>query len=109
MKKEKVSVDGKTIVRAEKWQGEGNAGAFNPHLRLFPFGGVDNGGATHFGHFVLVAVEGPTADLLTPNHVFNEQNPIVEAQTQLIKEFDVLQQIVVGGAEKRWKEASKRQ
>ena len=24
MKKEKVSVDGKTIMRAEKWQGEGN-------------------------------------------------------------------------------------
>ena len=53
------------------------------HLRLFSFCGVNDGGATHFGHFVFVAVEGPTADLLTPNHVFNEQNPVVEDASYL--------------------------
>ena len=65
---------------------------------MFSFRGVDDGGAADLGYLVFMSVEGPTANLLTADHVLDEENATVEAQTQLIKEFDVLQQIVVGGA-----------
>ena len=71
---------------------------------MFSFCGVDDGGAANLRDLVLVAVKRPTANLLTANHVFNKQNATVEAQTQLIKEFNVLQQIVIGGAVQGWKE-----
>lgn len=56
--------------------------------------GVDDGGAAHLGQLAALPIEGPAADLV-PDHVLDEQHSAVEAQRQLVKQLDVLQQVVI--------------
>lgn len=65
-----------------------------PYLCLLLLSGVDDGGAADLGDLAALAVEGPAADFV-PNDVLYEQDPSVKAQRQLIKQFDVFQHIVV--------------
>jgi len=64
-------------------------------LRVLLVGAVDNGRAADLGDLLSVSVVRPAADLLTANHVFDENNATVETQRQLVKQLDVLQQVVV--------------
>lgn len=64
------------------------------HLSLLLFCGIHNGGATHFCNLPALAIKRPTADLV-PNHVFDEQDPAVESQRQLVKQLDVFQHVVI--------------
>jgi len=57
---------------------------------------VHDGRATHFSNLLPVAVVRPAADLLAADHVLDEQDATVETQRQLVKQFNVLQQVVVG-------------
>lgn len=65
-----------------------------PYLCLFLLSGIDDGGAADLGDLAALAVEGPAADFV-PNDVLYEQDSSVKAQRQLIKQFDVFQHIVV--------------
>lgn len=65
-----------------------------PYLCLFLLSGIDDGGAADLSDLAALAVEGPAADFV-PNDVLYEQDPSVKAQRQLIKQFDVFQHIVV--------------
>lgn len=64
------------------------------YLSLLLLGGVDDGGAAHFGDLAALAVEGPAADLV-PDDVLDEEHASVEPQRQLVEELDVLQHVVV--------------
>ena len=65
-----------------------------PYLGLFLLGGVDDRGTADFSDLAALAIEGPAADFI-PNDILYEQDPSIKAQGQLIKQFDVLQHIVV--------------
>jgi len=67
-----------------------------PDLGVLLVRAVHDGRATHFGNLLPVAVVRPAADLLAADHVLDEQDATVETQRQLIKQFNVLQQVVVG-------------
>lgn len=53
------------------------------------FRGVDNGGATHLGEFLAIAVKSPTADFVVTDQVLDKQNASIEAKRQLVEEFDI--------------------
>lgn len=65
-----------------------------PYLCLFLLSGVDDGGTADLGDLAALAIEGPAADFV-PNDVLYEQDPSIKAQRQLIKQFNVFQHIVV--------------
>jgi hypothetical protein len=67
------------------------------HLRVLSVGRVDDAGAADLSDFLPISIKHPARDFTRPNHVLNEENPSREAKTQLVKQLDVLQQIVVGG------------
>ena len=60
-------------------------------LRVLLVRAVDDRRTTDFGDLLSVSVVRPTANLLTAYHVFDEHNPAVESQRQLVKQLDVLQ------------------
>lgn len=82
------------VVQVHIQTGHSEACVRSPYLGLFLLSGVDNGGATDFGNLAALAVKGPAADLV-PDDILYEEDPSVEAQRQLIKQFDVFQHIVV--------------
>lgn len=69
-------------------------GLWELHLGLLLLRGVDDGGATHLRDFAALPVERPAADLV-PQHVLEEEQPPVEAQGQLVKQLDVLKEVVI--------------
>ena len=66
---------------------------------MFLVRAVNYGGAAHLWDLLSVSIEGPAADLLAPDDVLHEQDATVESQRQLVKQLDVLQQVVVRIAE----------
>ena len=42
-----------------------------------------------------MAIEAPTADLVAANDILDEENPVAGPQTKLVKEFNVLEKIVI--------------
>lgn len=62
---------------------------------MFLVGAVHDGRAADLADLAAVAVEGPAADLLTADHVLDEEDAPVEPQRQLVEQLDVPQQIVV--------------
>ena len=57
---------------------------------------VDDGCAADLGLFMSHRVERPAADLLTPDHVLDEEDAFVEAQRETVKQLQVLQKIIIG-------------
>jgi len=66
---------------------------------VFLVGAVDDGRAADLGNLLPVSIVRPAADLLAADHVLDEQDPAVETQRQLVKQLNVLQQVVVRVAE----------
>lgn len=64
------------------------------YLGLLLLSGIDNGGAADLSNLAALPIEGPAADLI-PNDVLYEQDPSIKAQRKLIKELNVFQHIVV--------------
>lgn len=69
-------------------------GLWELHLGLLLLRGIDNGGATHLRDFAALPVERPAADFVA-QHVLEEEQPPVEAQGQLVKQLDVLEEVVI--------------
>ena len=67
-------------------------------LGVLPVGGVDDGGAADLGDLDPVAVEAPAADLARSDDVLDEEDTVGEPETELVKELDVLEDVVVRGA-----------
>ena len=67
----------------------------NNYLCIFPIGGVDNGRAADLCNPLTMAVEAPAADLVGSDHVLDEEDPVGEAETQFVKELNVLEDVVV--------------
>lgn len=61
-----------------------------PYFVLLSFGGVDDRGAAHLGHFLSVAIKTPATDLFTAGHIFDEEDSIMQTNAQLVEQFDVL-------------------
>ena len=64
------------------------------NLGLFFLCGVDYGCAADLRQFASLSVERPAADLVA-DHVLDEENTAIVAQRQLVKQLNVLQQVVV--------------
>lgn len=62
---------------------------------MFSVCGVDNGCATNFSYFLPIAIEHPASDLTRSNHIFDEQYTAGESQRQLVKQLNILQQVVI--------------
>lgn len=54
------------------------------------FRGVYNRRAADFRKFLAVAVKSPTADFIVTNQVFDKKYASIEAERELVEEFDVL-------------------
>lgn len=70
-----------------------------PYLGLLLLGGIHDGGAAHLCQLTTLAIERPAADFIT-NDVLDEEHAAIEAQGQLVKQFNVFQQVIVRVAEK---------
>ena len=53
------------------------------------FRGVYNRRAADFRKFLAVAVKSPTADFIVTNQVFDKKYASIEAERELVEEFDV--------------------
>lgn len=60
------------------------------YLGLLLLCGIHNGGAAHFCQLTTLAIERPAADLVTDD-VLDEEHSTIEAQGQLVKQFNVFQ------------------
>jgi len=60
------------------------------YLGLLLLCGIHNGGAAHFCQLTTLAIERPAADLVTDD-VLDEEHATIEAQGQLVKQFNVFQ------------------
>lgn len=73
--------------------------AAHTYLGLLLLCGIHNGGAAHLCQLTALAIERPAADLV-PNDILDEEHAAIEAQGQLVKQFNVLQQVIIRVAEK---------
>ncbi|TRY93897.1 hypothetical protein DNTS_013075 [Danionella cerebrum] len=64
------------------------------YLCLLFLGGINNGRAADFGELPLLSVKRPAADLIS-DHVFNEEHPPAVTQRQLLKQLDILEEVVI--------------
>ena len=64
---------------------------------VLPVSGVDNSSATNLSDLLTVTIEAPAADLVAANNILDEENSVAEPQTQLVKQFNVLQEVVIAG------------
>lgn len=56
--------------------------------------GIHYGGAADLGQLPALAIERPAADFI-PYDILNEEDSAVEAEGELVKELNVLQQVVI--------------
>lgn len=68
--------------------------------------GVDNGSAAYFSNLAAFPIERPTADLI-PKHIFDKQDPAIKSEHEFVKQFNVLQQVIIGVAVHRGETMSK--
>lgn len=61
-----------------------------PYLSLLLLRGIHNGGAAHLCQLTALPIEGPAADLIADD-VLDEEHTAIEAQGELVKQFDVFQ------------------
>lgn len=59
--------------------------------------GVDDGRGRNLCHLLSVTVKGPAADLIASNHVFDEEDTSRESKAQLVKQLQILEQVVITG------------
>ena len=64
-------------------------------LGVLPVRGVDDGGAADLGDLLAVSVEAPAADLAAADDVLDEEDPVAEAERELVEQLDVLEDVVV--------------
>lgn len=72
---------------------------YHAYFGLLLLCGVDDGSAAYFSDLASFSVERPTADLI-PEHVFDKQDAAIKSQHEFVKQFDVLQQVIVRVAER---------
>lgn len=70
------------------------------YLGVFLICGVHDGSATDLGHFLSMTEKGPKTNLLRTNDILEEKNSTAESQTEFVKQFKILEQIVVRSASK---------
>jgi hypothetical protein len=58
------------------------------YLGLLLLGSIDYGSTTDFSNLAALTIKRPAADFV-PNDILYEQDPSIEAQRQLIKQFNV--------------------
>lgn len=56
---------------------------------------IDNWFTAHFRHLPSVTVEGPATDLAPSNNVLHELDPTAKPHRELVKELNVLQEVVI--------------
>lgn len=64
------------------------------YLCLLLLSSINNGCAADFCQFTALSVKGPAADLVS-NDIFNEEYTTTVAQGQLLKQLDILEQVVI--------------
>ncbi|TNN83465.1 hypothetical protein EYF80_006446 [Liparis tanakae] len=74
-----------------------NPGSWNP---------TDDGSAAHFSNLAAFPIERPTADLI-PKHIFDKQDAAIKSEHEFVKQFNVLQQVIIGVAVHRGDTMSK--
>lgn len=63
---------------------------------MLPVGCIHNAAGRQFGHFVLPSVKMPTTDFtVAATGILDEKHTITESKTQLIKQLQILQEIIV--------------
>lgn len=62
--------------------------------------GIDDGRAAHFSDLAAFSVERPAADLI-PKHIFDKQDAAIKPEHQFVKEFNILQQVIIRVAGQR--------
>lgn len=67
------------------------------YFRIFPICSINNSSATNFGNLFSMTIKRPTADFIRSNDVLDEEDSVGEPERQLVKQFDVLKDVVVGG------------
>ncbi len=80
----------------------------HPYLRLLLFCGVNNGGAADLSKLATLTIKRPTADLVS-DHIFDEEDAAIKPQHKFVKQFNVLQQVIIrvaGHGERQSKELS---
>lgn len=72
------------------------------YFGLLLLGGIHNRSTAHFCYFAAFPIKRPAADFI-PQHVFDKEDTAIKPKHQLVKQFDVLQQVVirVAGHKKR--------
>lgn len=83
-----------TICVTCPWQGTAHT-----YLGLLLLCGIDDGGAAHLCQLTALPIEGPAADLISDD-ILDEEHATVETQGQLVKQFNVFQQVIIRVAEK---------
>ena len=68
---------------------------------MFAIRCIDDGLAADFGYFFIMSVESPTAYLSPAHYVFDELDSAAETHREFVKQFDVLQKVVVRVAAQR--------
>lgn len=66
----------------------------NQYLGLLLLCGIHYRGTTDFSKFPTLSIERPAADFI-PYDILNEKNSAVESERELVKQFYVLQQVVI--------------
>lgn len=66
----------------------------NAYFGLLLLCSIDDGGAAYFSNLAAFTIERPTADLIS-KHIFDKQDPAIKSQHKFVKQFNVLQQVVI--------------
>ena len=70
------------------------------YLCVFLLFSIHYGGAAHFRNLLVVSVKRPTAYLAASQDVFEKQNAPTESQSKLVKQLQVLQEIIIRVSER---------
>lgn len=68
------------------------------HFRVLAICCINNGGAADLRHFFAMTIKGPATDFTWTNHILNKEYSLVKTQRQLVKQFNILEQIIIRGA-----------
>lgn len=74
-----------------KWEG-----GLQTYLCVFLLLTVHYGGTAHLRNLLIMSVKCPAAYLAISEDIFQKQNTTAESQSQLIKQFQILQEIIIG-------------
>ena len=72
-----------------------NLGLRKLYLGVLAISSIDYGFTAHFGYLLPVAVECPATNLSSTHNVLNELDSLAKPDRELVKQFNVLEKIVI--------------